>query len=297
MPNQIASEIKNTLLTCKYYHASNASQDAWYLLQKLTGKNKAQLLTETIINLTPTQKRTLSKWLKLITKDNKPIQYILGSIPFCNVEILLKPPILIPRPETEYICDWIINKLKKINLQNLQILDLCSGTGCIGLAIAKEFKNYQITCTDINPKAISLIKKNAIHNKIKNVIIIKSDLFEKLKNKKYDIIISNPPYISEKEWQNLDKNITLWEDKNALVANQNGLFIIKKIIKNAPFHIKNNDYLLKNKTPQIILEIGQDQGKEIIKIIQSEKTLIAKICKDLQKNDRWVAISSKKSFF
>lgn len=282
-----------TLLSCKNYHKSNAEQDSWHLLQKLTGKTKAELLVKKNITLTTTQKNKLSKWLKLITKDNKPIQYILESVPFCSIQILLQPPILIPRPETEYLCDWLINKLKKTSNKKFKILDLCSGTGCIGLAIAKEFKNYQITCTDINPKAIKLIKKNAEHNNIKNVTIIKSDLYEKVPQEDFDLIISNPPYISKKEWENLDKNIILWEDKNALVANKNGLEVIEKIIKKAPNYLKKNNFLIINNIPQLILEIGEEQAPNVIKSIQLENILNPIAYKDLQQKNRWIAASYK----
>ena len=280
--------IKEKLLSCKRYHESNAEQDAWYLLQKITGKTKSKLLIQKTINLTPTQKKTLTKWLKQITIDNKPIQYILETVPFCNITIKVKKPILIPRPETEYLCDLLIKKLNKVKNKKLRILDLCSGTGCIGLSIAKEFKNFHITCTDINPKAINLIKKNAELNNIKNVTIKKSDLYEELSGQNFDLIISNPPYITEKEWEKLDKNIILWEDKNALVSDKQGLYLIEKIIKKAPFFLKRNNLLIKYKIPQLIIEIGEKQGKKALKIINFEKNVKGLIEKDIQQKDRWI---------
>jgi len=284
------NNIKKKLSIYRNNNESWAEQDAWLLLQTLTGKNKKQLLTDSKFKLSSEQLKKLSLWLRQITIENKPIQYIVGSVPFCNVEILVEPPILIPRPETEELCSWLIKQLQKVASYKINILDLCSGSGCIGLAIAKDCANFQVTCTDINLKAINLIKKNIEHNNINNATVIKSDLYEKIpQTTKFDLIISNPPYISPQEWEGLDKNIRLWEDKRALVSDKEGTAIIEQIIKQSPTYLTKNTILINNNIPLLLLEISEKQASKVMEIFKTENIFNVRIFKDMALKDRWVA--------
>jgi len=268
--NQILEETKNYLLK---HNIENAKQEALWLLEELTKKTETQLLLNQDLDLNKEQEEKLYSWLKQRGEEKKPLQYILGHLPFCNLDILVEQPILIPRPETEEWTLWLIEKLKKFDkdTQNLKILDMCSGSGCIALALGKNLPDAQIIGTDINPKAVELANKNKIHNKIKNVNFIKSDFYKNmqdLQKEKFDIIVSNPPYISEQDWQNLSKTIINWEDKTALVANDNGYLAFEEIIKNAKNYLKENKMLKKHKISQIILEIGKNQENKVFELLK-----------------------------
>ncbi len=255
-------------------------QEAWWLVQKITSKNKSFLLLNRTIQLTSDQEITLFKWVnERINK--KPLQYILGSVPFCNLDILVKPPILIPRPETE---EWSSDLIKKLPNIPLNILDLCSGSGCITLALAKALPKARVIGLDIEQEAIDLALENKRHNDIHNVDFIKSDLYEAVHHKTFDLIVGNPPYVSESDWLIMNPEITKWENKIALVANENGFFLIRKIIEQAKIFLNKNS-LFKN-IPQLLIEIGDTQGKEVIQLLKNNNFTNISIKKDLAEKDR-----------
>ncbi|HBS48015.1 TPA: peptide chain release factor N(5)-glutamine methyltransferase [Candidatus Dependentiae bacterium] len=278
------------IMICK--NETLATQEAWWLLEKLLEKTQTQLLVQEKVILHKSQNEILQKWVERRLKDKEPIQYILGSVPFCSVQIQVAPPVLIPRPETEEWTSWIIEKLKTIKDKNLTILDLCCGSGCIALAIAKEFPNFKIFGSDINPKAIELSIKNKIYNKTENAEFVQSNLFEYFKNKniKFDLIVSNPPYISQTEWATLSEEVKTWEDINALVAPENGLEIYKKIAKEAIYYLKTESKLKSKLIPQLIVEIGQNQGISVKNIFINTKASVS-VHKDIEDKDRWISVS------
>jgi len=295
---QLIKNIKNKLIkVCKSKH--EAEQQAWWLIEKLTSKDQTKLLLEENINLNIKQKNILDNWLNDLVINNKPIQYILEQVPFCNINIIVKPPILIPRPETEQWTTWVIKKLALRDarlkprssgyLDKLNILDIGTGSGCIALAIAKSFPNFNITATDVNPKAIELAKENAKLNNIKNVEFIISDFYKNINsNLKFDLIVSNPPYISEKEWITLNPNITKWEDKKALVANKNGFAAFEIIIKNAKNFLTKNKELEKFEIPQIIIELGKGQEEVVKSLFVKNNFKKIEIWPDFAKINRWI---------
>ena len=218
-------------------------QNAWWMLEALTKMNKAHLITAEHIELSTDQQTTLDEWIYKQVHNHMPLQYILGSVPFDNLDIIVQPPILIPRQETEWWCMHVIYTLKKTHINNLTILDLCSGSGCIGLALADAFPDATVYAVDISPHAVALGQLNAQHNNITNITFIESDLFTALpKDIRFDIIVSNPPYIPDTQWQTLDLSVSQWEDHQALIADDAGLAIIKKIIAQAPQYLKTDQY-------------------------------------------------------
>ena len=190
--------------------------------------------------------------------NGEPVQYIIGDVEFYGNIIDVNPNVLIPRPETEELvekCEKII-KEKYLN-QPLKILDIGTGSGCIAISLKKIFPFSEITAIDISQLAIETAKKNAIKNKV-DINFIKSDIFSSIKEK-YDIIISNPPYIKEDEpIMDIVKNN---EPHIALYAPNNGLYFYETILKNA------HQYL--NKKSIIGFEIGESQGKDIYNIAKN----------------------------
>ncbi len=288
--NQLLQNIKDSLVESNI-SKNTAEQESWWLLQEITKKNKALLLKEKIIELSKEQKTKLDKWIKERVNEKKPLQYILGQMPFCNVSIIVKPPILIPRPETEYWISWLIEKLQKVKTKKLNILDMGCGSGCITLTIAKTLPNSDIFGIDINEKAIELSKENKKLNNIENATFILDNFEIKnaiLKDKKFDLIISNPPYISEKEWNNLSNTIKKWEDKNSLVAAHKGYAAFEIIITTAKKLLLQNVNLKNLNIPQIILEIGIGQEENVEKLLIENNFINIKIYKDLRGINRWL---------
>lgn len=273
-----------------YYQDDHlCEQYSWWMLQAITNKSRAQLLASSNMLLTDAQQTQLDEWIKKQTVEHMPLQYLLGSVPFNSVDILVRPPTLIARPETEEWTADLIEQLKKINPQALAIADLCTGSGCIALAIAHEFPQAQVTGIDIADSALNLARENAVHNSITNVSWLKSDLFSQVSpNQKFDIIVSNPPYISAEEWQTLQDSVKKWEDYGALVAADNGLAIIKKIIKQAPQYLKNNQDIRAAGIPHLTIEIGYQQGPAVAQLMRDAGFKKVRIKKDWQQNDRIV---------
>ncbi|MBD3273585.1 peptide chain release factor N(5)-glutamine methyltransferase [Candidatus Dependentiae bacterium] len=257
---------KQILPACKSKH--EAEQQAKWLLEELTQKKYAHLVAQKEFSLNEKQEKKLNEWINLRVNEKKPIQYIIGYIPFLNLKIKTKPPILIPRPETEEWTNWLIKKLKDVKIntfpKEIRILDIGTGSGCIALSLAKNLPDSFVIGTDINPKAIELAQENKILNNVENVKFMVSNFYNNLDSEyKFDIIVSNPPYICEYEWDNLDETIKKWEDKKALVANKDCLHAYKIIISEAKSHLRENYNLEKDNIDRIFLEIGENQSKDI----------------------------------
>jgi len=264
-------------------------QYAWWILQAICEKTKTELIIQESIVLTPEQQQKIDQWMKYLVEDKMPLQYVLGFVPFADLEILVEPPTLIPRPETEEWSLYIIEHLLLLDNKKLKILDIATGSGCVALTFASYLPQARIVATDIADSALELTEKNSEHNKIRNVTIIKSDLFESIpQDLKFDIILSNPPYITEAEFTQLDETVTCWEDHGALVAPDNGLAIIKKIIAQAPLFIETNNEMKQKNIPQIVIEIGYAQGNAVRDIMFAAGYNDVLVHKDLEGKDRFV---------
>ncbi len=277
-----------------YEDQTLCTQYAWWCLEHITQQKKINLITQRSIALTGEQQAQLSQMLDQLITDKKPLQYILGSVPFCDIDILVKSPTLIPRPETEEWCSNLIDQLKKLDDQRLQILELCVGSGCIALALAQAFNHASILATDIADEALALAQKNAAHNNITNVSFIHSDVYTNIPTKhQFDIIVSNPPYISEDEWRLLEPSVKDWEDKRALVAPDDGFEIIKEIIAGAAARIKPNKDMASLGIPQLMIEIGYTQAKRTVQLMNDAGLIDICVYKDLEQKDRVVTARVK----
>lgn len=264
------------------------AQEAWWLLEKLTGLRKSDLLLQENIDLTDLQITTLNEWVSLRVVYKKPLQYILGFVPFCDLEIFVEPPILIPRPETEEWVSWLINKLEPLKDEAFDVLDLCTGTGCIALAIAQSFKQANVVGSDINASAIKLAKKNQSANAVKNVSWMISDLFQALpSSQKFDLIICNPPYASEDEWTKLDEDVRWWEDKKAIVGGTTGNELYEKVITQSKLWLKKESKFTTYTLPNLVLELGI--GNEAVeRFTQQEYFADVLVHRDMQGVNRWL---------
>ncbi len=240
-----------------------SSQESWWLLEHITQKSQAELLLTT--NLNSSEIINLEHAIDQLKNQSKPLAYIIGFVPFLNLKIQVEPPILIPRPETEQWVAKIIADFASYQDEIKNICDLGTGSGCIALALAKNFPNAHVTAIDINAQALKLAQKNAELNNIKNISFIHSDLFEQISNnQKFDLIVSNPPYIDPKHLPTMMKQVIKWEDHGALFAPNHGLHIITQILQ------KSTQFLQKNSAlpAQLILEIDHDQHAQVINLAQ-----------------------------
>lgn len=211
--------------------------------------------------------------------NGEPVQYIVGNVDFYGYKINVNKNVLIPRFETEELVFKTINLIKKNLNKNIKVLDIGTGSGCISIALKKEIPGLDITAVDISEDALVVAKNNALENNCE-INFIKSDLFNNIGDK-YDLIISNPPYISYDE-QIMDivkKN----EPHLALYAKNNGLYFYEEIIKNSSNYLNDKNI--------IAFEIGYLQANEIKKMSHKyypNSNII--IEKDMQEKDRFVFI-------
>ncbi|HRR96318.1 MAG TPA: peptide chain release factor N(5)-glutamine methyltransferase [Candidatus Ratteibacteria bacterium] len=199
--------------------------------------------------------RTIKKYIEYLNKiiEGIPLQYIIKKSDFYKYQFYVDKGVFIPRPETEILIEKTIEIYKNFFFPSfVNILDIGTGSGNIAITLGKEIKNSSLIATDISEKSIKIAKKNAARYKVENKIkFIKTDLFPK-KNIKFDIIVSNPPYIPEREIENLENDVKK-EPYIALNGGKSGMKYIKKILKNSGKYLSNNGFL--------ILEIGYNQSK------------------------------------
>ncbi|MFC2132170.1 peptide chain release factor N(5)-glutamine methyltransferase [Bacteroidota bacterium] len=223
----------------------------------------------------------ISSIIKIVEElDNyRPIQYILGYTEFYGVKILLDNSVLIPRPETEELVDWII----KNNKGPVSILDAGTGSGCIAIALAKNIIEAEITATDLSDKALKMAGYNAVFHDL-NINFIKSDILnmpENLLSMKFNIIVSNPPYICMREKKMMRKNVLIYEPGEALfVSDKNPLIYYSALINYAYNNLTNKG--------KIYFEINEAYGQEVVKLLDNSGFKNIELKKDINEKDRMV---------
>ena len=259
----------------------SAQLDTEILMAKALGKNREYIILnhDKVLN-----NKDLEYFKKLVHEraTRKPIAYLLNKKFFWKSEFYVNKNTLIPRPDTEIIIEQILKVTKNKNY--LRILDIGVGSGCILLSILKERKNFYGTGIDISKNSIEISKINAkklfVEERIK---FYKSDV-DKFAQGKYDLVVSNPPYIKKNNLKYLECDVLKFEPKIALDGGLDGLSVIRKVIK------KSSELLKKN--GKFILEIGFDQKNKVIKLLNNKGFYINSTVKDLANNDRCI-ISTK----
>ena len=207
-------------------------------------------------------------------QDDYPIAYLLGTQGFWSLDLKVTEDVLIPRPETELLVEMALEKIKNIKSPN--ILDLGTGSGAIALALAVERPDAEILASDYSEKALVIAQKNAQLNGISNVNFVQSNWFENITSKTFDLIVSNPPYISSND-PHLKQSIR-HEPLQALASGKAGLDDICAIFKQAPAYMKNNTWIL--------IEHGYDQGDIVPKLMSQMGFLETHCVKDCNDNNR-----------
>lgn len=190
-----------------------------------------------------------------------PIQYIIGNAEFCGLDLIVNEDVFIPRPETEVLVGSAVKLIRSsfVQGQGIRMLDLCTGSGNIAISLTKNISDCRIFASDISDNALDVARKNAARHGVSDRIeFINSDLFDKLEGK-FDIIVSNPPYIARHEFKELQKEV-LREPPIALDGGEDGLDFYRAIITSAPAYLRSVGYL--------IFEIGFGQREGICEIIR-----------------------------
>lgn len=251
------------------------------LLAYLLNVEKEYLIIHNEDEISNTIENNFMEKIKEIA-NGKPLQHITNSQEFMKLNFYVDENVLIPRQDTEILVEEVITLCKKNANYKYSILDLCSGSGAIGISLAKYLNNCEIICSDINDEAIKIAKINAEKNGVSNIKFRKSNMFENI-TEKFDIIVSNPPYIKHDLITKLDKEVQK-EPIIALDGGKDGLDFYRVIVDEAYKYLKNNG--------RLFLEIGYDQKEELVELLKKiniYKEVYSK--KDLYGNDRIVVAS------
>jgi len=274
--------IRNACKELKKNKISSALLDSELLLSKAINKDRQFILLNLDKELNKIEQDSFSD-LILKRMKGKPLAYLTGTKSFWKHNFKVNEKVLIPRPDTEVLIEQVLKIYKNKNYINF--LEVGVGSGCISLSILKEKKSFLGTGIDLSQDCIEICRYNAkklgVSNRIK---LFKSDV-DNLIFRKYDLIVSNPPYIKKIDLNKLNKEVINYEPKEALDGGLEGLSVIRKIIKKSSELIKTHG--------KLILEIGYDQKELVKRILNENNFYVNKTLKDLAKNDRCI-ISTKR---
>lgn len=257
----------------------DASIIAKILIQYVLKIDKNKIIIEKEKEVEKIKEEEYKKYIKEIVQG-KPIQYIINNQEFMKLNFFVNENVLIPQPDTEILVEKVLEIVKK-NMES-KILDICTGSGAIGISLAYYINKAKLTLADISSKALEISKINAKRNNVEEKIkFINSDMFEKIEEK-YNIIVSNPPYIKTNIIPTLDKQVQN-EPYIALDGGKDGLKFYRILIDEAPKHLEKDGIL--------IFEIGYDQKEDIENLVKENKNYKSmQVIKDLSQNDRVVIL-------
>ena len=274
----IKQAINKGMIDLKTNNINTPKLKSRILMQYVLNKDRQYILVHDNKILTKEQEERYFENIKKIIKGI-PLQHITHLQEFMKLSFYIDENVLIPRPDTEILVEEVIKIAKKQNAK--KILDMCTGSGAIAISLAKYLPNIECTAVDISKEVLSIAIRNAKNNNVEEKItFIESDLFSNLSKEKYDIIVSNPPYIKKEVIKTLDEEVKR-EPIIALDGGIDGLDFYRKIIGQAWEYLKYDGFLC--------LEIGYDQNQDVIELLEKEKkykNIYGK--KDLCENDRVV---------
>ena len=286
VPSNLVRDIRNYYCEqlCSIYDKDEASAMILILLEHYFKITRVKMAMEPGLRLSESEMLTFHFAVKDLLK-NKPIQYIIGETDFCDLKFKVNENVLIPRPETSELVTKIVNsQLSTFNSQ-LSILDIGTGSGCIAISLAKNINNSKVYALDISEKALEVAKGNAINNNV-DVTFINDDILS-LKNNidtKFDIIVSNPPYVRELEKAEMRDNVLNWEPHNALFVSDNDpLIFYRNILEFAQTHLNENG--------EIWFEINEYLGKEMTVLCKEYGFSDVKIFEDFRGKERVVKVN------
>ena len=264
------------------YDAGEAESFFYLILEEKNQLKRIDLALHPDLELSEVEIVVWNSILEQLKKEI-PIQYLLGKTSFYGVDFEVNENVLIPRPETEELVDWIIESQKsKVKSQKIHILDIGTGSGCIAISLAKNIANSQVYAIDVSQKALATAKKNAELNKVKVTFINQNILETEDLKQQFDIIVSNPPYVRNLEKEEIKKNVLDNEPHLALFVEDNdALIFYRKIADLAQKNLSENG--------QLFFEINQYLGKEMIDLLEKMNFKNIELRKDIYGNDRMIS--------
>ena len=250
---------------------------ARFLLMYILDENSQQFTNNISEQLTKEKEELYFSLIDKHIEKNVPLSHLAGFEYFYDRKFKVTKDVLSPRMETEELIYKVIEYIKSINKNNIKILDLCTGSGIIGITLRKEleFKPLEVVASDISEEALKVAKENAIMNKAE-VKFIQSDIFENI-NEKFDIIVSNPPYIAYNDKITMEDNVLNYDPHLALFAEEDGMYFYREIVENAKEYLEEDGL--------VFFEIGYDQREKILKLA-NENGFKAEVYKDISGRDR-----------
>ena len=266
--------IKKAQNTLEAAGVADSQVDSWLLAEFVFGITRVKYYANMQMTV---DGRSAEKYNELVNQraGHIPLQHIIGTQEFMGLTFKVNENVLIPRQDTELLVENVVDFLGN---DERTVLDMCTGSGCIAVSIDRLSKNSKVTAVDISEKALEVAQENNRLNNA-NVTFIQSDLFTNVTGK-YDIIVSNPPYIRTDEIPKLMEEVKSHEPVMALDGMEDGLYFYKKICNEA------SDYL--NDNGKIFFEIGYDQGDDVSEILRQNRFCNIEVLKDLSGNDRVV---------
>jgi release factor glutamine methyltransferase len=285
----IAQTIAATAARLSSHGVQNARLDAEVLLCHVLTRDRAWLLAHMQDRLDDQAARHLERIVDR-RAVREPLQYITGRQEFWGLEFVVTPDVLIPRPETELVVEAAIRALR--NLPSPLLVDLCTGSGCIAVSIAKELKSSRIFAVDQSEEALAVARKNsAAHDVSGRIRFLAGNLFQPIQELdiqgKVDVITANPPYIPSRDLPSLQPEVRDFEPEMALIAGTEGTEIHERIIKEAPLFLK--------KGGSLIMEMGVGQAERLIAVAETSGVFTTpEIQKDLAGIDRIIILQKGK---
>lgn len=259
---------------------SQARLQAEELISQSLGLKRMELYIQFDRPLTDGELAKCRAWLQR-RGQGEPLQYIHGQVEFLDCVIKVTPAVLIPRQETEILVDKIIKVLLNENLTGKVLLDLCCGSGSIGIALKKRFPELLVYLSDISPEALAIAAENAKDNEVE-VELLEGDLLNPFKNKFADFVVCNPPYISEKEFSSLDVEVRAHEPRRALISGESGVEFYERLAIELPSHL--------NSGSKVWFEIGTGQGETVQKLFQGAFWKSGKVENDWSGHERFFSL-------
>ncbi|ETZ22471.1 peptide chain release factor N(5)-glutamine methyltransferase [Pedobacter sp. V48] len=257
-------------------------------VEHVSGFNRSQLMLNGDAEIEDVK---YNDYLQIVNrlKTGEPLQYVIGDTVFYGLTFKVSGVVLIPRPETEELVDWVIERCDSDQfktLENGSILDIGTGSGCIAISLKKNLKNFKVSAIDVSESALAIASENALLNNTQ-INFIHADILNYKSTEKYDLIVSNPPYITMEEQKSMHKNVLENEPHSALfVSDEEPLIFYEAIAEFALFNLNENGLLC--------FEINEYLGKETVQMLSNKSFINIELRKDMQGKDRMVLASGVK---
>ena len=242
----------------KKYNVENARLDAEYIFAHVLGVKRAALVLNFDDEISEENKNLIRQYIIRRGKHREPLQYIIKEWEFYGRTFKVSEGVLIPRPDTEILVEQCIMLMKEI--ENPKILDIGTGSGAISITLAKELPDSEVLGLDISDEALKIAVENRELNEALNLKFLKSDVFKNVRDKNYDLIVSNPPYIPMEEYNELMPEVKKYEPKMALTDGGDGYYFYRKISEESMDYLKNGGYLA--------FEVGYNQGETVSQLME-----------------------------